>query len=301
MSGTYLLLHGLLALSLAAFGAWAGRPNPEPAAPRRHRRSLLGALLLAALLAAFLALRRWPEGVANALPHPDLVFFSDLIPHCALGLAVLAARSGRTRAARVRRGVLGGLLFALGLYASEVPFVARALDLGQGRVDLTGAHPVVRQSTPSSCAAAAAATLLRASHRDPEASEQELAAACLTDPRRGTHPLGLWRGVSLRSGSLARYTFPSLEELRGRAPCLLRVGLTDRITDPELYRVLRDQCGWPEGQSHAVVLFGFAPGGPGEDAEVALIGDPRLGFERWGLTHFRALWHGVALELGPPR
>lgn len=337
MPAGYGLVHALLALLLAWVGLWAGSPRspggppgegPPGGDPPRERppggppgegpsgegppgegspgegppgrwRPLWTALALCVGLGASLSLRLWPERVANALPHPDLVYFSDLTPHCALALALLATRSGAQRAERLRRALLGSLLVGVALYASEVPFLARSLDLGPGRVDRRApAYPVVRQSTPSTCAAAAAATLLRASGRAPRADERALAAACLTDPRRGTHPLGLWRGLSVASGAPARYTFPSLDELRQRAPCLLRVGLSDRIRDPELYRVLRDECGWPEGQSHAVVLFGFAPGGPGEDVEVALIGDPRLGFERWGLTHFRALWHGVALELG---
>ncbi|HBP17292.1 MAG TPA: hypothetical protein DEA08_05770, partial [Planctomycetes bacterium] len=172
MPAAYLLAHALLALLLAALGLWAGAPTPEGAPPSR-RRARFTMLLLGVVMALFLLVRLSPEPVANALPHPDLVFFSDLIPHCALAIALLAARSGASRLARARQALLGCALVAVSLYASELPFLPRELDLGAGRVDRAApAYPVVRQSTPSTCAAAAAATLLRASGRDPAASEQ---------------------------------------------------------------------------------------------------------------------------------
>tara|TARA_R110002072_G_scaffold25728_5_gene86144 strand:- start:1151 stop:1633 length:483 start_codon:yes stop_codon:yes gene_type:complete len=160
----------------------------------------------------------------------------------------------------------------------------------------------VRQSADASCAAAAAATLLQTQGIAPLASEAYLAELCWTHPREGTGALALWRGLSLAAGPnhRVRYAWPSLEQLAQRAPCLIRVGLSDQVEDPELRRVLEKECGWPPDEAHAVVFYGFDAGRSGEEERVALIGDPRIGFERWGITHFRALWQKVTLEIRRP-
>ena len=47
-----------------------------------------------------------------------------------------------------------------------------------------------------------------------------------------------------------------------------------------------------------MVCFGFEAGRPPhEEPEVALIGDPRFGLERWPMSHFNALWSGATLEI----
>ena len=61
--------------------------------------------------------------------------------------------------------------------------------------------------------------------------------------------------------------------------------------------MLRDECGWPEGEAHTVVFHGVERGREGEDREVAVVDDPRSGRERWGITHFKALWDGRRLEV----
>ncbi|MGE0710503.1 MAG: hypothetical protein AB7N76_18130 [Planctomycetota bacterium] len=301
----FLALHLVLAVLAAALGwslgarvASGADPAVDATPPPESRARAAIALALLALLALELALRLIPERVANALPHPELALLCDLSPQLALALLAFALRSERARATRLRIGLLGSALVACAVWGHELPYLPSRAPLGPAQVDARGPQAVVRQSTPHSCAAAAAATLLRARGLEPDASEAELARDCLTDARRGTTPLGLLRGLSRHApGRRVRYLWPSEEELGALGPCVLHVGLSDQVRDPELRRVLRDQCGWPEGVVHAVVCFGFAAGGAGEEPRVALIGDPRLGYERWGLSHLRALWHGAALVI----
>ena len=62
--------------------------------------------------------------------------------------------------------------------------------------------------------------------------------------------------------------------------------------------LLRDTCNWREGESHAVVCFGFATDTrDGRLVDVAVIGDPSYGVERWSLDHFEVLWDGTTLEV----
>lgn len=236
--------------------------------------------------------------MVNRLPGPAWAWACDLSLQLALLLVGIALRASPEPKLRWRRGVLGGALVLLSGYASPLPYLDPPALAQSGWVDRAApAYPVVRQSSDSSCGAAAAATLLRARGLAPDASERTLAELCWTHPRRGTSPLGLWRGLALAApAARARYSWPSVAELSSKAPCLVRVGLTDRVEDPGLRRVLSEECGWAPGLSHAVVCFGLAQE---EGQPVVLIGDPRVGFERWSRRHFEALWHGSALELVP--
>ena len=158
---------------------------------------------------------------------------------------------------------------------------------------------IVRQTTRKSCAPAAAATLLRKLDIDPEATEAELAALCRTDPLSGTADPNLRLGLAKAAGRPVDLSPATLEDLRSvTRPCILFVGLDRaRAGSDELHRILRDTCGWPEGEVHTVVFFGIEAGQENEDREVVLIGDPRSGFERWGVTHFKALWDGRRLSV----
>ncbi len=247
------------------------------------------ALAALAVLGVQLLALAHPEQLANALPSPAWIWACDFSPQLALLLLACA--------------LLGAVLVGLALYTSPLPWIPPQPLASSSWIDRHDpAHPVVRQSADASCAAAAAATLLQTQGIAPLASEAYLAELCWTHPREGTGALALWRGLSLAAGPnhRVRYAWPSLEQLAQRAPCLIRVGLSDQVEDPELRRVLEKECGWPPDEAHAVVFYGFDAGRSGEEERVALIGDPRIGFERWGITHFRALWQKVTLEIRRP-
>lgn len=265
------------------------------AVARRRRRVAVGiaGVTVAVLLPLQLLALRFPWVVADLTGWADVVFFAELYPELAALAGTAALLGQRERGARIRTGVLTAALGGVAVYALA-PLAPPAEAFPPGRVDADG---VVRQTRPSSCAAAAAATLLRAEGIDPQASEAALAELCLTDPRAGTRDLGLFRGLARAAPERrVRFTQPGLDGLRARGrPAVIFVGASRDRADDALYRVLVDECGWAAGVEHAVVCYGLEPGRPGEDVEVALIGDPRYGFERWGITHFRALWTGLAL------
>lgn len=162
---------------------------------------------------------------------------------------------------------------------------------------------IVRQTTRMSCAPAAAATLLRKLGVDTQASEAQLAALCRTHPQAGTPDPDLRAGIEEAAGRPALLVRHTLAQLRARTePCIVFVSLDrERAGSDTLYRLLRDECGWPEGEAHAVVFLGLEPGEDGEEQEVAVVGDPRTGLERWGITHFTALWDRRLIEVSPAR
>ena len=178
-----------------------------------------------------------------------------------------------------------------------VPLVAVAAWHGYGW--LLGAPPkcgdfetdgVVIQTSPATCSAASAATLLRA--HGIEATEREMVRLCLTRSW-GTTRLGLYRGLKRKTAGtpydveVFQWT---LDELRARppGPVILHVVLGRGATDDVRY--VRD-WGWEPGRAHAVVLFRFLPG------DLVEMGDPSIGREQWGVESLRVLWHGGGMRL----
>ncbi|MDQ7824882.1 MAG: hypothetical protein RDV48_18935 [Candidatus Eremiobacteraeota bacterium] len=149
---------------------------------------------------------------------------------------------------------------------------------------------ICRQTSPVTCAAAAAATLLR--HRGIEATESEMARLCLTG-KRGTLRLGVYRGLVLKTARTPwkiEIFYGNGKRLReaGSDPSLLFLGLRrGQRADPLYSR----EWGWTPGLQHSVVLFGFF----GENR--IEVGDPSYGMEQWSDEALDTLWDGVALRL----
>jgi hypothetical protein len=275
-----------VALHLALLALAVALPVATARARPRVARALLGAGVLV-LLPLQLAVASWPELLA-ASGWADVLFVSEHYVALALLVAtagLLAQPAGRARA---RTGLLALPLVVAAVCATTLPLRAPSLDLLSAEPRLSA--DVVMQSTDVSCAAAAAATLVRALGVDPTATERDLARLCLTDPARGTSDLGLYRGLSLACAP-RRVRFARLDPAQARAlgrPCLIFVGLDPARVDEPLRTELRDQAGWDEGVAHAVVLFGV-------DHLSAQIGEPKIGRERWPLRDLEALWDGRAL------
>jgi hypothetical protein len=269
---------------------------------RRSRRAGLvwvGAVVGGGVVAQ-LAMIVFGRSVANALGWADLFFFHKFMLHIAGVVLVAVPIVQETRATRIRASVLALLLFGLALYASRDVLWAPG-PLADQRVDtVPGAPTLVRQTETSTCAPAAAATLLRALGLDDDASERELAALSFTHPTQGTSDLGLYRGLRLAApGRRVRFGSRTLAELRAAAPCMVFVSLERaRVPDQKTFEFMRDQCNWNEGEVHAVVCFGFGRDSrDGEARDVAVIGDPNYGVERWSLDHFEYLWDGTTVEV----
>jgi hypothetical protein len=278
---------------------------------RRSRRAGLAVVSAVVLLGMGLQLvvGRFPRAFANGICWVDLVFFSKFTVHIA-GVVLVGALVAETRRGpRVRATLLALILLGLAGWTSRDIVLAPA-PLTRDRVHpptpVVALQPgpkaeVVAQTEESSCAAAAAATLLRALRVDPGASESRLAGLALTHPQEGTSDLGLYRALRLSApGRSVRFATRTLAELRALGtPAIVFVGLSrERVPDEETYAFLRDKCNWREDESHAVVCFGFGRDeANGHAWDVAWIGDPTYGIEHWGLDHFRLLWDGTTLEV----
>lgn len=150
--------------------------------------------------------------------------------------------------------------------------------------------PVCRQTTDTTCSAAAAATILNT--LSIPATEQEMAELCLT--RRGTTWLGLYHGLSTKL-LWTRYRteffatdVESLDELAKNYPLLLCCRL-DAATAERVPEYVTEG-GWHPGTAHSVVYFGRVPAGH-------IIGDPSRGYELWKDEDLKVLWTGEGLRI----
>lgn len=150
---------------------------------------------------------------------------------------------------------------------------------------------ICRQTTPHTCSAAAAATILQS--LGIEASEAELAALCLT--KQGTTWLGLYHGLAVKlHGTGFRAEFfecatSELPEVVSEFPALLCCELSDAVDaeHPHYYEI----DGWRPGIKHSTVLFETAHGRH-------LIGDPsQIEPEIWTDIDMDNLWTGKGLRI----
>ncbi len=149
--------------------------------------------------------------------------------------------------------------------------------------------PVCMQTTPHTCSAAAAATILNT--LGIQASEQEMAQLCLT--KSGTTWLGLYHGLSTKLlGTDRRVEFfegrvDAVSEYSKEHPLLLCCRLDPEIAEKEPRYV---QNGWIPGTPHSVTYFGSING-------VHIVGDPSMGYEAWTEKDLKNLWTGEGLRI----
>ena len=149
--------------------------------------------------------------------------------------------------------------------------------------------PVCLQTTPHTCSAAAAATILNALGM--ETSEQEMAELCLT--KSGTTWLGLYHGLSTKLlGTKLRVEFfkgdmETLQQFSAEHPVLLCCRL-DAEAAAELPKY--ENNGWIPETAHSVVYFGAVNG-------LHVVGDPSMGYEIWEFEDMKTLWTGEGLRI----
>lgn len=152
-------------------------------------------------------------------------------------------------------------------------------------------YPVCLQTTPYTCSAAAAATILNSI--GVETTEQEMATLCLT--RSGTTWLGLYHGVSTKLlGTSHKVLF-----FRGNLTDIQRMAMIHPVLlccelDPAVAEIAPGyvtEGGWIPGTAHSVVYFGSING-------QHVIGDPSRGYEMWGARDLNMLWTGTGLRIG---
>lgn len=278
MADIYLGIGIMVVLSVSCFllAAWMVRSAPSLIC------DALGILTLALMF--FYMKHIWYHiGLTRILPFSNLIIVGNWFPLAAGFMAGLAWR--RVPGGTMRRGIF---VFGLGLAA-----------LFTVLHPLRGAPPpclnvwkygVCLQTSPATCSAASAATLLHA--HQISATEEELADLCLTN--QGTTWMGLYRGLKKKTAGTSwevevfHCSIAELQERTKTSPVLLNVELEkNAAADPRYH----EDWGWVPGQPHSVVLFHFW------DNERVEIGDPSVGREEWTYDDLAVLWHGQGIQL----
>jgi hypothetical protein len=178
------------------------------------------------------------------------------------------------------------VLTGFALFGILYPMLGQAPRCGE-RWSAVGGY---QQTTPYTCSAASAATLLHM--HGISATEQEMAELCLT--RRGTSWLGLYRGLKLKTQGtqwdveLVRCSAAEVRYHTDR-PMVMEVGLE---ADAPIDAAFRSEFGWEPGLRHSVVLLPSS----GDRLEI-LDPTPQIGREQWDDESIRLLWRGHGLRL----
>lgn len=225
-------------------------------------------------------------GWTAPMPKATLVFWLNLMPVMLSFTAGLAFRSQRISG--WRRPIAIGMLNILAMSYIVTPlirptFAPLPLDRG-ARWD----GEICLQSHPSSCAPAAAATLLHLNGI--RATERSMARVCYTS-LHGTEPLGLFRGLVVASEcTAATPTVASANSDRWQELNQLPNVALVRFTTAGEVRPLHRLLG-PRGEGHAVVVLGKTADNRWR------IADPAFGNTLWTDSEFRERFTGDAIYL----
>ena len=256
-------------------------------APRLARRSrnlvALGTMAVGGLYLGLL----WNSTVmSRLLPVSGLPIVANWLPLFGSILAALAF-SGMDDRGVFRRSIPCVAIAGMCLASLAWPVLGSAPECGDRWIGRT-----CLQTTPVTCSAASAATLLRAHGID--ATEQEMARLCLTRDS-GTPWMGLYRGLTLKTEGTpwrVEIVTTDVDALRdSTAPASILIAELESEADDNSQ--LREACGWIPGQSHAVVFYGFAT------KKTLYMGDPTMGPELWLRSDLETLWSGIMVRLVP--
>lgn len=257
-----LSLSGMIILCLTA--AFAGATLQERAG---WKSVLLAQITVTALTGVYLKWI-WDRPVLTQfLPFSNAIILGNWLPIVGAFFVGVCIRTRRILF--LRRTVLGATLGCLCGYSLVSPILGNAPECGPS--GLTG-RIMEFQTTHQTCSAVCAANLLRL--HDIPATEEELAELCLT--RRGTHWLGVYRGLKLKTAGTKWYVV--VEEVspkdltRGtHPPGVLALTFTK---ESAAHRI---ETGFAPEIGHAVVCLGSPQAGVLDVFDPA----PDYGFESW--------------------
>ncbi|MEZ6131926.1 MAG: hypothetical protein R3C59_24970 [Planctomycetaceae bacterium] len=239
------------------------------------------ALLLMGVYLAFL----WNRPIlSRLLPTSSLIIVGNWLPiwGC-LFIGLYMSSPGTSLRRRVSLSLLTAVLAG---YSTVAPILGKPPSCAL----VPAAKALQQQTTPYTCSAASAASLLRIHGLD--ATESELADLCLT--RQGTHWMGVYRGLSLKtrnsgwSVTAEPFTRDSLQH-RNSGPCVLSFNV-----NPAGFESSSDH-GFVEGAGHSVLFLGSNGSGYVSVFDPA----PEYGAEEWDDRMFNCITDGVVLRLVP--
>lgn len=259
------------------------------AAVGRGRSLLFAEAVLLALAFAWLYSGRlvW----ARLLPDSAVLYWSNWMPALLLFTAGLARHAEGLR--HWRRPITVSLLAALAVAYVVMP-VARPWFAPVTTATSEGWRDhVCLQSHPSTCGAAAAATLMHL--KGLPGDEKTMTRACLTS-RYGTVPLGLYRGLAFEAGRFGRSarvasTNPKQWDELDQLPNVALVHFDRGGAKTPLYRLLGRRGLERDGEGHAVVVIKRTSNGRW------LIADPAVGRVQWTDEEFLSRFSGDAIYL----
>jgi hypothetical protein len=267
----------LLAVSVLLFGVgscWARGSR------RKAEFTIVATILTMILYAVFVWDQPW---IAWLLPFSNLIVVSNWFLPLMSFIAGLVWKNVSGHSAK--RLLYCAALIGAGGYALIKPVWGTP-----PQCESRWKNGVCLQTSPKTCSAACAATVLR--EIGIETTEGEMAELCLT--RAGTHWKGLYRGLKLKTADTGWHVevfegdVRSLRLLSG--PLIVSVGaLKDQSVDP----IYTQQFGWKPGELHTALLYKFVA-----DDRVKM-GDPGIddGREEWLTEHLEVLYRGHGMRL----
>jgi len=222
--------------------------------------------------------------LAKWLPYSNLIVIGNWFPIFLASLAGVVIEMRRL--AWLRRGAIVAVVGGFATYAVLFPLLGHSPHCAD-RWSMLGD---CQQTTPYTCSAASAVTLLKL--HGIAATEQEMANLCLT--RRGTSWPGLYRGLKLKTQGtpwdveLVRCTAEEVR-LHAEQPMIMEVGLE---TDAQIDAAFRSEFGWSPGIRHSVVLLGTT-----QQRLRVVDPSPQIGREEWDDESLKLLWRGHGLRL----
>lgn len=262
---------------LLMWGCRIGRNN----APVTRLTCQLGMLVTITLYGLFL----WNRPLlTKLLPVSNVIILSNWLPIA--GSFFIGIYLTTTAIARFRRIVVGGLTLSIVAFSFVSPLLGSAPTCSE----LEEESLLVHQTTPFTCSPAVAASLLRL--HGVSATESELAGLCLT--RKGTHWMGLYRGLVIKTQATEwnvvaeEYSPQALFRLQ-QHPCILALDFnTDAIPEGR-------ELGFHEETGHSVLVLRTT-----NDQQLDVFDpSPHYGMETWDVDILQYVRSGVILRLVP--
>ena len=251
----------------------------------RDGRPLAVALISVTLLMLVYVLLIWDSPlIVRLLPFSGAIILGNWLP--LIGSFYSGVCFCATSVPRHRRAVLSCVLLCLCGYSLVSPLLGKSPVCA--RVEFE--RVLEFQTTDTTCSAACAASLLRMHQID--ATEREMAELCLT--REGTHWLGLYRGLKVKTAGTAWDVV--VESVSGQS--LMQRGSESGVLSLTFHGRAANrsfETGFQMQSGHSVICLG-----PGDLGTLHVFDpSPDYGFESWDWKQLDQVESAILLRLVP--